>query len=981
MFVDLSGSTASAERLDPEEWRRVLQRYFSVLARQIARYGGTIDKYIGDAVMAVFGAPIAREDDPHRAITAALAIKTNIASENDTLEREYGVRLNLRIGINTGEVIAGILEGGMEGAYTVTGDTVNTAQRFESAAPTNEILVGQATYQLARRSFVFEQLAPLTLKGKKDPVPAYRVRFAERRAIPRDERAPFVGRTAELALLQQAFAEARAGRGQVVHVHGEAGVGKSRLMQEFFASLPRDATRLWPRCTSYEMETPYALVADMIRRAFRIQRGEEDSVAASTLTAGLAARSLPTEGAIVSVLLEVLGYGARSALDPEKKRRLLASILDRFVDTESRRNTLVVVLEDVHWIDGPSAALFREIVPAVIARGCLFVSNSRDASVPWEATVVPVDPLREDAATEMLDRASPIALDPATRASVLERTAGNPFFIEEVVRGLGTRTTGTVPETVQELLQARLDRLGPAAKRVAQRAAVVGRTFSTRLLEELLRNEPLEPALAELEADGFVMQRAVVPERLYMFRHALMQEAAYQVQLLSQRKALHGDVGTAIEALYAGRLGEFVDPLAFHFGRSDNDDKAVTWLSSAGDRAAALFANDEALGQYRSALARARANEIASGILERMGDVQTRMGRYDDALTSLDDSQRRAQTAAPTTVARLQRKTGMTLVLKGSFAEAFATYERGLAMLRDEAEAEAPRIESQIGQLHWRTGDYAAARGALVRAVATAERLGADDVVADALKQLGNLSLFAGDPKDAEAFYLRSRTISERREDLAAIAGVRINLGDAYVRQGRWEQALAEFAAALSMYERIGNPWAVSMIHNNIGEVQRLHGNIAEAIPAFERAVSISRSIGDKLGLGLALTGLGAVRVDAGQVVQGRADLLEAEALFKGMGSTTYLPDLYRFLASAQLAERDLDAATWAAERSLTLADAAGAEHQRAITERVLAEIALARGDTARARDLLRSSSETLRRVGEVAELARTETLLAQIAL
>ncbi len=979
LFADLA--TPISTHLDPQRVREVLGVYFSVVARQIQRYGGTIDKYIGDAVMSVFGAPIAREDDAARAINAALAIQVAMKKENDELERKYGIRLSLRIGVNTGEVVAGLLAGEVV-AYTVTGDAVNTAQRLESVAPADEILAGQQTYQLARRSFVFQAVPPIALKGKTEPVPAFRVVMRERRAVPREAGPPFVGRAEELSWLRALFESASAGRGGVVHVSGEAGVGKSRLLLEFFAGLLPTAARLRPRCTSFESSTPYALAADLFRRAFAIQPGDEESSARNPLATGFASLGLPSDEGTLALVLEVLGYGERSLLDPETKRRILTSLMHRFLARKSAAAPLVVVAEDIHWIDSSSASLFTDVLKDVPSFACLFVSTSRDESVPWSAEHLALRALDESAASELLNRLATSPLDAKLRQTLLERTAGNPFFLEEVVRSLGGRTTGTVPANVQELLQARLDDLSPSAKRIAQRAAVIGRYFSTRVLAELTPEEPLEVALAELEREGFVAPRAVSPEVVYGFRHALFQEAAYQVQLMAQRRVVHGRVGGAVEALYEGRLEEFVDVLAFHYGRSDNDDKAVDWQVRAGDRARRLFANDEAISLFTAALQRLRdgAPVDAPSILERIGDVQTLVGKYKEAIESFRTAQRRTARPAPEVTARFHRKVGHALRVKGEYREASAACAEGLAALGGEGHPEAARIGLEVGQLHWRGGDYAAAQAAFSTSVDIAQRLGAEEVLAEGLRELGNIPLHAGDPRDAVQFFQRSRAIYERLEDLAAVAIIRLNLGVAYARMGKWDESLAEFHSSLILHERMGNLWLVGMIQNNVGEVHRLRGDLREAIPAFERALAIWGEIGHAPGVALALTGLGGARVEAGEVEEGRANLLDAEGRFNALGRTMYFSDLNRFLASAELARGDLDAATKAAQRSLEFARAGSARHQEAMTQRVLAEIALARDDEPAARELLEMSRRTLTEFGEAGELARTEAILARLS-
>src|SRR6266850_1470935 len=296
LFADLSGSTVLGEKLDPEDLRGVLASYFNELARQIRRYEGTIDKYI---------------DDAERAINAALAMRRSIAHLNDDLLRRHGVRLALRIGINTGEVVAGLLAGDVQTAYTVVGDAVNTAQRYEAAAPLDEILVSAMTRRLAVHSFEFEPTAPLTLKGKAEPVVAYRV-IRRRYEEIAPEATPFIGRGAEMHVLRQAMAEAVDGRGRLVSIVGEAGTGKSRLVGELRASLPAGVDPITVRCASFESNTPYALIADFVRGAFSIHAADDETTARNAIADGFTVLGRSMDESQVVVLLELLGYGTRS---------------------------------------------------------------------------------------------------------------------------------------------------------------------------------------------------------------------------------------------------------------------------------------------------------------------------------------------------------------------------------------------------------------------------------------------------------------------------------------------------------------------------------------------------------------------------------------------------------------------------------------------------------------------------------------------
>src|SRR5438105_6947194 len=306
LFADLSGSTPLGERLDPEDLRRILGAFFAALVRPIQRYEGTVEKYMGDAVMAVFGAPVSHEDDAERTVRAAAEMQTALTLLNDWLEREHGHRLALRVGISSGEVVSGLLASEVQSAYTVVGDTVNTAQRLESIATPGEIVVGPITYRLAGRAFEFEPLGPLALKGKAQPVEAYRVLRSRDETVAL-ESTPLIGRRAELALLRQALAGAALGRGSALTVQGEAGVGKSRLIAEFTMGLGTGVDRWTGRGRSYDRQTSYAVLASLLRSAFGIRQGDAEPVAPAGIGARLRELGVGLAEGPVRLLLDVLG--------------------------------------------------------------------------------------------------------------------------------------------------------------------------------------------------------------------------------------------------------------------------------------------------------------------------------------------------------------------------------------------------------------------------------------------------------------------------------------------------------------------------------------------------------------------------------------------------------------------------------------------------------------------------------------------------
>jgi tetratricopeptide (TPR) repeat protein len=772
------------------------------------------------------------------------------------------------------------------------------------------------------------------------------------------------------------------------------------LIAELRTGLPPDVLQIAGRCVSFEVERPYALLARLLRVVVRVPSGEGEQAAQAGIERVLRIIDATVDPLDVALLLEVLGYAERTAIDPLSRQRVLLRLLRRLLAAYTSRSPLLIVAEDLHWADPASVALLAEVARDIPECRCLLLSTARPGMLPpWDATVVALEALPLDGARSLIEAAFGVPVDTVLAETILERTGGNPFFIEEVARGLRDAHvliendgrvavrpgfTPRVPATVQEVLEARLDRLAPKPKQVLQLAAVCGRVFRRRVVHHLVPRNGVVESLDVLERESFihVVTQPVQPDPAYVFRHALIQEVAYNGQLQSQRRTTHASIGQALETIYADRLDELVGDLAFHYGHSDQDEKARYWLVRAGDRARALYANTEALVQYRAALHRAADGDgplDAAAILERMGQVQTLIGRYDDAVDSFQVALRRATVDRGPLIARLGRRLGTAYLYKGAYPDTAATLTAALAALPDENDPEAPRIELQVGKLHYRRGEFELARAALERAVELGTRMAIDDLVAEGLKELGNVAIDTGDLQAAAQHYRGSRTLYERLEDMLGLADIHSNLGIVERRTGRYDQALQEYESALALRERMGHLLGIGTCYNNIAEVHRTRGDFEQAIPAYLRAIETWGSIGNAAGVGVALVGLGAARAESGDTQQGRVDLLEAEQRFGVLGSTRHLPDLYRYLAVADLAEGHLEDAVRSAERSLEFARAAHARHQEAATLRVLGQIVLAQGEVDAARALLELSRQALERLGDALELSRTLAILKQL--
>jgi len=992
LFADLSGSTPLGERLDPEDLRRILGAFFAALVRPIQRYEGTVEKYMGDAVMAVFGAPVSHEDDAERTVRAALEMQQALTLLNDWLEREHGLRLALRVGISSGEVVSGLLANDVQSAYTVVGDAVNTAQRLESIATPGEIVVGPTTYRLAARAFEFEPLGAMALKGKAQAVEAYRVVRSKDDAVS-DGSTPLVGRNAELALLRQALAGAVLGQGRALTVAGEAGVGKSRLIAEFLTSLGTGVDRWMARGRSYDRQTSYAVLASLLRSAFGIRQADEESVARAGIEGRVHELGLDLDQATVRLLLDVLGY-ASAGFDPQASRRVLNEVVRNLVRRQVARSPLLIVAEDLHWIDSASQLVLADLVADLASLPCLFVGTGRSEwEPPWSSVRVELTTLDETESREMLARCLGGEVDESLLETMLLKSGGNAFFIEQLASAL--RESGAiareggvwvgrqslalvVPDSVHEVLGARIDGLGSGPARVVRAAAVVGRTFWYRVLERIDPSPSLAVDLDHLIDQGFMERRGIDPEVTHAFRHALIQEVAYLKQLLSQRRRLHVRVADAIRDLFAERADEYVDIIAYHYARGDDDAKASAALLRAGQRARRLYAIDEALAYFRSALEHSAADPAASAdAWEGIADVEGFAGNYAEAaagyrhaLAALDRTDDRGRS-------RLLRKLGVVHQITGDTPEALRTLTEARDVLSTGADREQALVLLELGQVYWQQGSYEQSRETLLTAAQRAERAGADDARADAYKHLGTVASLSGDTGMAIDYYERSLQLYEARADVSGQANVLNNIGIVRRKDGRYAEALGAHAKALAIRERIGDPLGIGTSRNNLAQIELARGALEEAAADFTAALTRWSAIGYAAGMALARTGLGITAVRRGDAQTGRRDLERAIEEWGQLGSRTYQSETERYLAEACLLTDATAALEWA-KRAVATARAVQALDQEGIALQVLGTVHASRGEMPDALAALERSREILRGTSERQELARTLTGLAR---
>jgi class 3 adenylate cyclase/tetratricopeptide (TPR) repeat protein len=631
LFADVANFTSISEKLDPEEIHGIMDDCFKILMDEIHRYEGTINQFTGDGVMALFGAPLAHEDHAVRACHASLSIQHALADYGEKLKKICGIDFKMRIGLNSGPVVVGAIGDDLRMDYTAIGDTINLASRMESSAQPGTILVSGHTQKLTREFFTFSSLGPLQVKGKEEPQDAYELIEAsevrtrlEASAVSGLTR--FVGRAKEMETLSDALDKASSGQGQVVGIVGEAGVGKSRLILEMRHMFP-EYTYLEGRCLHYGGSMAYLPLLDILRSYFEIKEGEREYVINKKMKEKilLLDEHLTTALAPFQDLLSLETDDAYRTLEPKQKReRIFEALRDLFI-RESQKTPLVLIVEDLHWIDKTSEEFLDYLIGWLATTPALLILlyrpeyTHRWGSKSFYATIR-VDHLSLPTSAELVQSIlSEAEMVLELKDLILGKAAGNPLFMEELTHSLLENgsiektkdhyvlsrklSDIEVPDTIQGIIAARIDRLDDSLKRIMHVASVIGREFAFRILQSITdMREDLKGHLLNLQGLEFIYEKRLFPELEYIFKHALTQEVAYNSLLLARRKEIHGRIGRAIEELYAERLHEFYEMLAYHFSRSDDLAKGIGYGKKAAARASSVYAYVEAARLLEEAL-------------------------------------------------------------------------------------------------------------------------------------------------------------------------------------------------------------------------------------------------------------------------------------------------------------------------------------------------------------------------------------------
>ncbi len=981
LFADLCGFTTLSEQIDPEVMRVLQNELFEEMTQAVEAYGGFVDKFVGDALLALFGAPVAHEDDPVRALGAALDMIRRAAEVGERWHARAGVPLRLHIGINSGPVVTGGFGAVSTKSYSVTGDTVNTAQRLQSMAGENDILVGPLTYRLTRHAFAFDSLGAQTLRGKSGNVLVHRLTglleapHTARGLESLGLQAPMIGRDTELSRLLTCLDLACGGAAQLVRLIGEAGIGKSRLANEFVA-IAGTAARFQGlairKATCSPLgEQSYGTLAAVVRSAYGIGERDDLDRTRQLLATGFRALDLTQEDVegLLPLFQHVLGLGdpdgALRHIEPEQLRRQIFYAVRTVFERRLAQSPLLLVIEDLHWADAASLEVLRFMMDRLERSRLMLLAIYRPTSQ--------TDPLDSHRVNVTVQRLGPLAaadgqrllaalfgeghgkLPVAMRKRILDRAGGNPLFIEEILRALidmgtlhndGQRwhlaaedTDVDIPVNLQALLLARVDRLPQEIRRLAQEAAVVGPKFDTALLRAITADPSAVDAALDYLCDANITEELRGPDAAispgYRFSQTLMHDVVYHNLLLQRRMELHLRIGRVLERQYGltPERPEHLTQLGHHFSLTAEKAKGASYLMAAGDLARKTYANDDAMRLYRQALAvfanepEATAEQLA--LLERLADLCAPAGRRDDALNHYQQAlaihrARDDRIAA----ARILRKIGRLHLDAGRRDQAETHCAAAEVMIAAiDAPVEHAHLLQERGHLAFRMGDQAAAADWATQALQCLQTLPIDGTteagreaaraMAEALNTKGAALARLGRRRDAVLEVEHSLSVAEKADLQSAACRAYSNLGVLYTIVDP-ARAIKICRRGLEVATRIGD----------LGFQARLLANLAvscctftdrcaaEGVPAAEKAVEIDRALDQRDHLSVPLIVLGQIHQCHGQPKLARKYYEEALEVAKEIDEPQLLFPCYDGLATLSLEHDDMDEA----ERYFTLA-------------------------------------------------------------
>jgi predicted ATPase/class 3 adenylate cyclase len=858
LFCDLVGSTGLTERLDPEEAREVVGRFYEFVRRSVERYEGMVANLLGDAVLVVFGLPAAHEDDPERAVRASLDIVDSVPKLNEQL-RPHGLELAVRIGINTGEVVAA--SGSTFDRDFLVSDAVTTAARLQQASEPGSVVVGERTYRLTQSAIEYRSMPPLDAKGKTRPLAAWRViRVLLDRSEGGEPTAPLVGRSSDLSLVQALYARARDHHvANLVTILGQPGVGKTRLLREFLAGVrgvDPPPTVLRGRGVAFAGQIGYFALLAILRTQAGVLVTDTPDVVRGKVAAWLRA-SVPDDGSLLDGIMLTFGSGNGATADPEQVRRRLFEAWTALVRALAERSPVVLAIEDLHWADDAVLDLLEHLHQTLVDLPLFVVCAARfellERRPGWSGggrntLTVGLEPLPPAQTREVVEALAGHRLSPETVDMISQRAEGNPLFAEELVRMALEGGTTTIPDTVQAVLVARIDRLPPAERQALQAAAVIGRTFWPSGVAALAGLGPADAqqAIQALVAKALVARRSqssIPEEPEFFFRQSLARDAAYGLLPKSQRQRAHAEAARWLEE-HATRTEEVVEILAEHFRLSGDHVRAAAYLHRAANKARRQYANTEALRLFGQALEaaqqagapprqiaellcdRAHVHELVRDYAASLRDFQAaletareaadvrmeavaenRIGRIHHREYRLDQAERHFERAAQLARAVGDHATvGLSLVDlanvrwdRGRVAPDDPALTEGLRLLREHGDGSSlARALNLLGMCHFSAGNGSEAIESIEEALAVARQAADRSKEATSLSYLCVVHGYLARFTQAEEYGRQALEVAREIGDIRRVLHTQTFIANNYILEGRLGDGLRELRGVLA---------------------------------------------------------------------------------------------------------------------------------------------------------------------------------------
>ena len=987
LFADLKGSTALIEGLDPEEARAILDPALQLMMDAVHRYEGYVAQVLGDGTFALFGAPIAHEDHPQRALFAALRMQEEMRRYSDQVRLKHGVPLAMRVGINTGEVVVrSIRKDDLHPDYVPVGHSTNLAARMEQMATPGSILITEYTRKLVEGYFKLKALGAAEIKGVEAPLSVYevlgagplrtRLQVAARRGLTR-----FIGRHTELEQLRNAFAQAKAGHGQIVGVMGEPGLGKSRLFYEFKLSSQAGGLLLEAYSVSHGKASPYLPVIELLKSYFRIEPQDDERTRREKVGGKVLMLDRGLEDTLL-YLFALLGIEEQPSplqqMDPQIRRRRTFEALKKLLLRESLNQPLMLIFEDLHWIDNETQGFLDTLIAGVASAKVLLLVNHRpEYRHEWGQktyyTQLRLAPLGSAEAKELLTSllgtdASLQLLQPL----ILAKTEGTPFFMEEVVQTLAEEgvlrgahgqyrleqapTELHISPTVQGVLAARIDRLAPAEKALLQQCAVIGREFSLSLVRQVVTQpeEELYRLLASLQHKEFLYEQPAFPEVEYSFKHALTQEVAYGTVLQEQRKVQHEKIAQVMEALYGANLEDHYGELAHHYSHSGNTEKAVEYLHLAGQQAAQRSANVEAITHLTTAL---------------------------ELLNILPDTRERAQQEL-----MLQVTLGTPLQATRSYAspEVKATYTRAWELCQQLGETRQlfPALFG-LRTFYHVGGEFLAARELGEQLLGLAQQKQDPALLVEAYRALGSALFHLGEFGMAQAHLEQGMTFydAQRHHSHVFLYGTEPGVfGLSYAAWALWhlgypDQALQKSKAARTLAQERSHPFSLAGAQILTAVLHQLRRDRALTQERAEAAITLAREHGFPVWLGQGTVLQGCARVDQGQVEEGMSQLRQGLATRQAIGAGIFQSYFLALLAEAYGKAGQAEEGLAALAEALTLVDKTEERFYEAELYRLKGELTLQSKVQSLKSKVEEDAEECFRKAIDIARRQQTKSL------